>query len=113
MLAMKVMDKGRFSFDYKHTFQNEKVYDYLRDIRDNPEMKDDALYQELAQEILVTKYTGTILDASNAFDKMEKESGMEKKQVVAFFTDRRLENWDKSVTRYLAEKKRLGKVTQK
>jgi len=85
------------------TKQNGDAYDYLQKIREDDKKKDDPLWQETAQRMLVDEYGQIIDNAINAFDQL-KNSGYSQSEVIAMLTDKRLAEWPKTVRRLLEQK---------
>lgn len=83
--------------------QNENSYDYLYRLRYSNFKKDDILYEELSEKILVKKYRATIEKAVDALFKLKKEWYSEK-ELIYLVIDKPLPDWHKTVNRLLKSK---------
>ena len=84
-------------------FKPKGSYDFLADVRDWDKGKDDSLWQETAQRVLVDEYGQIIDNAINAFDQL-RSSGYSQSEVIAMLTDKRLAEWPKTARRLLKQK---------
>lgn len=83
--------------------QDGGPYDYLKKIRDRDKKKDDPMWQETAQSVLVDEYSHIIITAVDAFNQLVR-SGYSKSVVIAMLTDKRLAEWPKTAKRLLEQK---------
>lgn len=94
----------------RHTYnvfleQNGDVHDYLAYLRDCDKKKDDLLWQETSQRVLVDEYRDIIDRAIAAFDGL-RNNGYSQKEVIAMLSDKRLPDWPKTVRRLLAQREK-------
>lgn len=83
--------------------QKNDPYDYLAYLRNWEEFKDDPLYQETMQRILVQEYRTTIERAVGSYAELVKE-GYSTQEAIALLTDKPLADWSKTVRRLLEQK---------
>lgn len=86
--------------------QNGDIYDYMKEIREWDKKKDDPLWQETAQRVLIDEYGQIIDNAINAFDRL-RNGGYSQSEVIAMLTDKRLAEWPKTVRRLLEQKNKF------
>lgn len=103
VIAIK-KDRGYEFYDFFFEKDNSQ-YDYLAYIRDWKDKKDDALWQEVAQKVLVEDYKKIFEGAVASFDRLEKGGGYTREEIIAMFADKALPEWPK-ITRRLLEQKR-------
>jgi len=84
-------------------FMYKGPYDYLVYIRNAKKKKDDSLWQDTAQRILVDEYGSIIDTAIGAFDQLVA-GGYTQKEVIAILSDKRMQEWPKTVRRLLEQK---------
>lgn len=103
IIAMK-KDRGHYSYDF--FFKKESPFDYLAYIRDWEQKKDDALWQETAKGVLVDEYKEIVKSSVSAFDRLEKEGGYTREEIIAMFADKPLPEWPKTARRLLEQKEK-------
>lgn len=81
--------------------------DYLAELRNCNKKKDDTLWQETAQRMLVDEYGDIIDSAIAAFDDLVR-LGYTRAEVIAMLSDKRLSDWPKTVRRLREEKQSKG-----
>ncbi|MBD3331024.1 hypothetical protein GF354_05895 [Candidatus Peregrinibacteria bacterium] len=85
-------------------FQQDNPYDYLSYPRDVESKKEDALYQDTAQRMLVQEYKATIEEAVGALTELTKKEKYSSQEAVALLTDKPLSEWSKTVKRLLEQR---------
>lgn len=102
--AMK--KENHFPYENYNVFmrQDGDFYNYLQYLREFDKGKDDPLWQETAQKVLVDEYGQIIDNAIDAFDQL-RDSGYSQSEVIAMLTDKRLAEWPKTARRLLEEQK--------
>lgn len=104
VIAMK---KGRDLYSYDFFFKKDKSpYDYLALVRDWEQKKDDPLWQETAEKILVDDYRKIFESAVSAFDRLEKEGRYTREEIIAMFADKSLPEWPKTAKRLLEQREK-------
>ncbi len=105
IVAMKKAESNHKLYDYNIFLKKPgDSYDYLRRVKNVGVIKDDSLWQEIAQKILVDEYGKIINDAIYAFDNL-RSNGYSLEEVIAILSDKRLPEWPKTVRRLLEQKK--------
>ncbi len=79
-------------------------YDYLDFLRDFESKKDDTLYQETSQQMLVKEYRAIIEEAVDSFARLTKKGKYSEQEAIALLTDKSLSDWPKTVKRLLEQK---------
>jgi len=100
IIAMKLENEFPYSTYNIFMSQDGNAYDYLQYLR---EKKNDPLWQETSQRVLVDEYGGIIDRAIEAFDQL-KRSGYSQAESIAMLTDKRLPEWPKTARRLLEQK---------
>lgn len=85
-------------------FSGEGPYDYLEYLRNWEELKDNLLYQEIAQRMLVREYREIIESAFNSYVKLVNKGKYSTQEATALLTDKPLANWPKTIRRLLKQK---------
>jgi len=80
--------------------QDGGPYDYLAYLRNRNEKKGDSLWQEISKRVFVDEYRDIIDRAIIAFDRL-KGGRYSRKEVIAMLSDKRLQEWPKTVRRLL------------
>jgi len=83
-------------------FSKEGSYDYLADLRNWERGKDDPLWKETSQKLLVDEYRAIIESAVDHFGQLIY-SGYTKEEAIALLFDKPLSNWPKTVRRLLSK----------
>ncbi len=102
IIAMK-KDGGSYSYDF-FFMKDKSPYDYLTYVRDWEAKKNDSLWQETAERILVDGYRKVLESAVSAFDRLKKEGGYTRDEIIAMLVDRPLPEWPKTAKRLLEQK---------
>ncbi|MFA7315208.1 MAG: hypothetical protein WC059_00180 [Candidatus Paceibacterota bacterium] len=79
-------------------------YDYLAYLRNKEEFKDNALYQETVEKMLVQEYREIIEKAVNAYAELVNQGKYSIQEATALLTDKPLETWPKTIKRFLEYK---------
>ena len=98
-----IKKEGNPDPDYEDLFlvkDEETNYDYFSEVRDAEDRKDDALWQELAQEFFVKKYKEILIGALTAFNSME--SIYQRDGIIAMLADKPMTRWPSAARRLLA-----------
>lgn len=85
--------------------QKNDSYDYLSYIRNWEEFKDDPLYQETAQRMLVQEYKAIIESAVSSYRELVNRGKYSTQEAIALLTDKPLDDWPKTIKRLLEWKK--------
>jgi len=102
VIAMK---KDKAPYGYGFFFEKDgSPYDYLAHVRDWKKKKNDTLWQEVAKKVLVDEYRKIFESAVSSFDRLEKEAGYTRDEIIALFADKSLPEWPKTATRMLEHK---------
>ncbi len=80
-----------------------KVYDYLSKQREQHDLKDDSLYQEVANEFLVERYKEKVKRGIEAITTLVRVGGYTNTEAVALLTDKTLHEWPKTVRRIITQ----------
>jgi|GEM_PF-1702528 len=83
---------------------NVGAYDYLKSARNYKPAKKDALYQKMAQEMLVKEYRLIIQKAVDSYARLVEKGGYSRGKAVALLTDKSLQEWPINVRRLLDAK---------
>ncbi len=86
------------------SIDSETSYDYLKDIRASFEGGEKA---EIANNILVDEYLDIIESAILSFEELEIQ-GYTTDQVIALFSDKKLEEWRKTAKRIIEQKEKTS-----
>lgn len=86
--------------------QKGDSYDYLANVRDIEIEKDNPLYQETSQKILVKEYKIIIEKAVGLFAELVDEGGYSIQEAIALLTDTSLSHWPKTIQRLLENKEK-------
>lgn len=81
-------------------------YDYLAFLRDFEAKKDDPLYQETSQKMLVEEYASIIKKAVTSFADLVNKGGYSIQESIALLTDKSLSHWPKTIQRLLEHKEK-------
>lgn len=101
-IAMKVRP---FLLRDMHTIFSEQGYDYLAYLRDwYDEKKAHPLWQEISRRVLVDEYRDIIDKAFTASDSLGIH-GYSPEETIAILSDKRLQDWPKTVRRLLEAEK--------
>jgi hypothetical protein len=79
-----------------------EAYDYLKKHRELGVLRNDALYNEVAKELLVTKYKKVLTRGIAAITNLVKVGGYTNAEATALLTDKTLPEWPQTVRRILA-----------
>ncbi len=79
-------------------------YDYLAYLRENTKFKNDALYQETVEKMLVQEYREIIEKAVNSYAELVNKGQYSTQEATALLTDKPLESWSKTIKRFLEKK---------
>lgn len=82
-------------------FSNKGPYDYLGYLRNWEEFKDDPLYQETAQRMLVQEYRVIVESAVSSYAKLVHKGKYSTQEATALLTDKPLADWPKTINRLL------------
>ena len=85
-------------------FKQDSPYDYLAYLRNFEPKKEDSLYQETSQKILVQEYGVTIKKAVKALSRLTKKRKYSTQEAIALLTDKSLSDWPKTIDRLLEQK---------
>ncbi|MEK7083009.1 MAG: hypothetical protein AAB972_02460 [Patescibacteria group bacterium] len=88
-------------FDWMFLQQEDNSYDYLAVLRDFEPKKDDLLYQETSQKMLVEEYKSVIEKAVGSFAELVNKGGYSIQEAIALLTDKSLPHWPKTIQRLL------------
>jgi len=83
-------------------------HDYLAYLRNRENFKDDPLYQETAQRMLVQEYRGIIQKAVDSYAELAHRGKYSTQEAIALLTDKPLEDWPKTIRRLLEQKEKRG-----
>lgn len=75
--------------------------DYLAYVRNWAASKDDTIYREIAQKILVQEYQTIVENAISAFVELVNKGKYSTQEATALLTDVPLEKWPKTIRRFL------------
>ncbi len=98
------LDTVRMNLNKLFFKQDGAPYDYLAYLRDFESKKDDQLYQEVSERMLVQEYRTTIEKAVDALSRLMKKGEYSTQEAVALLTDKPLSDWSKTVNRLLEQK---------
>lgn len=85
-------------------FSGGGPYDYLGYVRNSSEFKNDPLYQETAERMLVKEYRAIIQRAVDSYAELVEKGKYSTQEATALLTDVPLEKWPKTVRRFLEYK---------
>lgn len=85
--------------------QKNDPNDYLSYLRNWEEFKDDLLYQETAQRMLVQEYRRIVEKAVNSYAELVNKGPYTTQEAIALLTDKPLADWPKTIRRLLEQKK--------
>ncbi|MBI2117475.1 hypothetical protein HYT95_01115, partial [Candidatus Peregrinibacteria bacterium] len=84
-------------------FSGKGPYDYLGSLRNWELFRDDPLYQETAQRMLVQEYGTIIKNAVHSYAELVKKGKYVTQEATALLTDKPLADWPKTVRRLLEQ----------
>jgi hypothetical protein len=87
-------------------FSGEGPYDYLGGLRRSEDFKDDQLYQETVERMLVQEYKAIIRRAVDSYAELVEKGNYSTQEATALLTDVPLEKWHKTIRRFLEYKMR-------
>ncbi len=102
ILALKKESSTYKTEDYINLFSQDPAYNYAQQVKSNYE--DNSLYQQYVKEILEDRYTQTIIASLESFDRISSDGSLNKNEIIAFLGGVPLENWTKTIDRFLATK---------
>lgn len=82
-----------------------KNLDYLAPLRDWEKMKQDPIYQEVAQRMLVDEYRSIIQNAVDSYGELLQKGHYTVQETSALLYDKPLSDWPKTVRRILKQKR--------
>lgn len=85
-------------------------YDYLFKKRNQAEFKDDPLYQETVEKILVKEYRDIIQKAVNSYAALVEAGDFSTQEAIALLTDKSIKKWPKTIQRLLEQKVGIDKT---
>ncbi len=104
VIAMK-KDRDYYNYDFFFKKDNSS-YDYLAYIRNWEHKKDDPLWRETSERVLVDEYRKIFESAVSAFDDLVKQGRYTREEVIAMFADKSLPEWPKAAKRLLEQKEK-------
>lgn len=104
LIYMPLIEFRRYQLKRIFFSQKNDPYDYLAYLRNSKEFKDDLLYQETAQRMLVGEYREIIEKAVNSYSELVSKGSYSIQEGVALLTDRPLGDWSKTIRRLLEQK---------
>lgn len=105
-LQNKSLSQLQQDLDWMFLRQVDNSYDYLAFLRDFEAKKDDVLYQETSQKILVEEYKSTIEKAVTSFADLVNKGGYSIQEAIALLMDKSLSHWPKTIQRLLEHKEK-------
>lgn len=84
--------------------QKDPAYDYLAYLRNWEIFRDDHLYQETAQKMLVREYRAIIERAVSSYAELVNKGKYSTQEAIALLTDKPLTDWPKTISRLLEQK---------
>lgn len=105
IFAMK-KDGSHSQLVYADFYPSGSGYDYLKNVRDRDDVKDDLVWQTEAEKILKDDYMNIIKKGLDSFDKLKEKGGYNTDEVIALLTDKSIPEWPKTVSRILEQKER-------
>lgn len=84
--------------------QKNDPYDYLGYLRSWKQFKDDTLYQEIAQRMLIQEYRAIVECAVDSYAELVNKGQCSTQEATALLTDKQLENWPKTIRGFLKAK---------
>ncbi len=79
-------------------------YDYLRELRNREDQKDNPDWQELSRKILIDEYASILTKAVEAITLLIKQGKYSIQESIALLTDKPIVEWPKTVKRMLDAK---------
>ncbi len=83
--------------------QDNSSYDYLAPFRNFGPMKDDQLWQEAVQKVLVDEYGDIVRRTFTAIDELTK-GGYSSERIIALLSDKPVTRWPKTAKRLMKQK---------
>ncbi len=105
-LQNKSLSRLQQDLDWMFLQQRDNSYDYLAFLRDFEPKKDDLLYQETSQRMLVEEYKSTIEKAATSFADLVNKGEYSIQEAIALLMDKSLSYWPKTVQRLLENREK-------